>query len=229
MSRLRQPPAQLALDLALKPNYGREDFLVGPSNEHAFELIDLWPAWPDRIVVLTGPEGSGKSHLAHVWAIAAGAKILPAVRLSDRSPTELAALGPLVLEDCDNGTLDETRLFHLTNLVRETGGNLLLTARNRPDSWGVATADLLSRLRLAPVVEIAAPDDALLRALLVKQFIDRQLVVDLSVIEFLLPRIERSFAGVQRIVAALDRETLALGRRITRPIAARIIETLTGD
>ena len=219
---------QLPLDLALEPNYGREDFLVGPSNEQAFELIDLWPAWPERLVILCGPEGSGKSHLAHVWANQAGAALLPAARLADRAPDALLDAGALALENCDSAPADEARLFHLINAIRERGGSLLLTARTRPDLWGVKTPDLLSRLRLAPVVEIAPPDDALLRALLVKQFLDRQLVIDTSVVEYLLPRIERSFAGVARIVAVLDREALALGRRITRPIAAQILERQAG-
>lgn len=226
MARRRPPPAQLPLDLALDPAFGREDFLVGPSNEEAVELIDLWPEWPERLVVLAGPEGSGKTHLAHVWARQSSAQILPAQRMADRTPADLAAPSALVLEDCDSGPLDEARLFHLINLVRERRHSLLLTARRAPDLWGLTTPDLLSRLRLAPLGTIAVPDDSLLRALMVKHFLDRQLVVDTSVVEYLLPRIERSFAGVQRIVAALDREALARGRRITRAVAAEVVAQL---
>ncbi|MCA0423990.1 MAG: hypothetical protein LCH61_11820 [Proteobacteria bacterium] len=226
MAPRRPPPAQLPLDLALDPSFAREDFLVGPSNETAVDLIDLWPDWPERLIVLAGPEGSGKTHLAHVWAKTSGALIVPAIRLADRAPAELAGPPALVLEDCDSTPLDEARLFHLINLVREAGHSLLLTARRQPDLWGLTTRDLVSRLRLAPLGTIAAPDDQLLRALMVKHCLDRQLVVDTSVIEFLLPRIERSFAGVQHIVAALDRETLARGRRISRPVAAEVVARL---
>ena len=226
MMRRARPKAtaQLPLDLALNPSYAREDFLVGPSNEQAFEWIELWPGWPERMLVICGPEGCGKSHLAHVWATQASAMILPANRLADRDPAALSGAAALALEDCDTAPFDEARLFHLINTVRERGHSLLLTARTRPDHWGLTTPDLLSRLRLAPLVEIAAPDDALLRALMVKQFLDRQLVIDTSVVEYLLPRIERSFAGVAHAVATLDREALALGRRITRPIAAQILD-----
>lgn len=220
-------PAQLPLDLKLEPRYGAEDFLVGPSNEGAFEFIMLWPEWPERLALISGPEGSGKSHLAHIWAARAGATILPALRLKDKAPARFAEAPALVLEDCDGPQLEEAQLFHLINLVRERGISLLMTARRAPEAWGVATADLLSRLRLAPQVTIATPDDALLRALLVKLFLDRQITVDLTVIEYLLPRIERSFAGVAGIVAALDAEALALGRRITRPVAAAVLERLS--
>ncbi len=229
MSRKKgtQPPAQLPLDLELAPRYGEEDFLVGPSNERAYEFVGLWPDWPDRLVLVTGPEGSGKTHLAHIWAARTGAAIVPAARLGDKTPAALVEAPALVVEDCDRARWDEAHLFHLINLVRGHGTSLLLTARAAPDQWGLSTPDLISRLRLAPDTGIDAPDDALLRALMVKLFVDRQLIVDLSVVEFLLPRIERSFAGVARIVGALDREALALGRRVTRPVAAAVLERMT--
>ena len=217
-------PAQLPLDLPVEPRFGREDFLVGPSNETAYDLIELWPAWPDRFLLLVGPEGSGKSHLAAIWAAATGARTLAARSLPQADPVALAQAGHIVLEDLDRGALDETQLFHLMNLVREREAFLVMTARSKPEFWGIATPDLMSRLRLAPLAEISAPDDALLRALIVKLFLDRQIIVDTSIIEFLLARIERSFAGVARIVAALDTEALALGRRITRAVAARVLD-----
>lgn len=222
------PPRQLPLELQLKPSLGREDFFVGPSNEQALEMIDLWPDWPERLLVLAGPEGSGKTHLAHIWAATAGALILPARALGEHAPDDIARQNAVVLEDADRD-VDEARLFHLINRIREDGDSLLLTARTAPDHWGIRTPDLLSRLRLAPLAAIATPDDFLIRALMVKHFLDRQLVVDTSVVEFLLPRIERSFAGVARIVAALDCEALARGRRITRAIAAEVLAEQTAD
>lgn len=221
-------PRQLPLDLPLEPRFGREDFLVGTSNEAAFETIERWPGWATPVLMLVGPEGSGKSHLAAIWAQASGAETLEARYLDRRSPENLATKKALVLEDADVAGLAEAPLFHMLNLFRETGASLLITARSRPDHWGVATPDLLSRLRLAPAVEIGAPDDALLRALIVKLFIDRQLIVDTNVIEYVLTRIERSFSAVAATVEALDREALALGRRITRPVAARVVERLAG-
>ena len=220
-------PRQLSLDLMVKPRFGLEDFLVGPSNETAYEMVTVWPGWPDRFLILCGPEGSGKSHLAAIWAESCGAVTLPAQDLSQQDPAALTERSPLVIEDVDRSAIDETRLFHLMNLVREHATYLVMTARTKPDAWGIATPDLLSRLRLAPLAEIATPDDALLRALIVKQFLDRQIIIDTSVVEYVLARIERSFAGVARIVAALDAEALSLGRRLTRAVAARVLERLS--
>jgi len=219
-------PAQLPLDLRLEPQYDAANFLVSPSNEAAYEAVSQWPDWPDRLLLLVGPEGCGKTHLAHVWAGLSGAALVPGARLGDHAPDQLAALPALVIEDIDAAPFDEARLFHLVNMARENGMGLLFTARRRPDLWHLRTPDLLSRLRLAPVAEINAPDDALLRALLVKLFIDRGLMVDTSVIDYLVVRIERSFAGARRIVEALDREALALGRRLTRAVALRVLEQI---
>ena len=223
------PAAQIPLDLTLEPRFGREDFLVGSPNEAAFEFIEVWPQWPGNMLVITGPEGSGKSHLAAIWAAQTGARTLSARVLDHADPVALAGAGAVVIEDADRGELPETTLFHLINLMREGGAYLVLTARSAPESWGVQTPDLLSRLRLAHVVSIAAPDDAMLRAVIVKHFVDRQIVVDTNVVEYLLPRIERSFAGAAAVVEALDREGLALGRRITRAIAARVVERLAKE
>ena len=216
-------PKQLAFDLPLDPRYGREDFLVSPSNERAYALIERWPDWPDPILHLTGPEGSGKSHLASIWATAARAWTIDAFEVSGERVPHLVSNGALVVEDADRGTRDEAALFHLLNLARERGASVLVTSAAPVDAWGVRTPDLLSRLRLAPRVSLDPPDDALLKAVLVKLFVDRQLVVDTTVVDFLALRIERSLSRAAEVVIALDREALSRGRRITRPMAADIL------
>ena len=220
-------PRQLTLDLPIETRFGREDFLVSPSNADAFETFEGWPAWPDRVLLLLGPTGAGKSHLGAIWAERCHARILPASALAGADVAVLAAAGPLLLEDVDSARGIEAELFHLLNLVRNSAnGWLVLTARAWPDGWGLRTPDLLSRLRLAPAVEIAEPDDALVRAVLVKHFIDRQLVVDTTVVEYLAMRIERSLDAARQVVEALDREALMAGRRITRPMAGDVLRAL---
>jgi len=222
------PPRQLALALDHAERLTREDFLPGPSNETALATIDRWPDWPARALALVGPEGSGKSHLASIWAELAGARFLSAraLELADL-PAQLAT-GALVLEDCTQGQVDERALFHLLNLVREEEGWLLLTARSQPTIWPTALPDLASRLRALPVVSVSSPDDGLLRAVLVKQFADRQLGVDEALIGYLLPRIGRSFADARSAVATLDREALQRGRPVNRALAAELFrETAT--
>ncbi len=219
-------PSQLALDLTGEPNYGAEDFLVGPSNEDAYGLIESWPQWADPALVLIGPEGSGKTHLAAIWAKRSHAWRLDARDVASQRVPELASNGALVIDDADRGALDEAALFHLINLIRARAGCLILTARTAPDSWGLRTPDLLSRLRLAPSVRIQPPDDALLKAVLVKLFLDRQLIVDTAVIDAVALRIPRSFAHARAVVHAIDRASLERGRRVTRILAAEYADKL---
>lgn len=221
-------PRQLAFDLPLDPRYGREDFLVSASNERAYALVEGWPDWPHPVLVLTGPPGSGKSHLASIWATRAHAWTIAAAAVTRERIPHLVSGGALVIEDADRGPRDEAALFHLLNVAREQGTALVLTGRPAAKEWGLATPDLLSRLRLAPCVEIAPPDDALLRAVLVKLFLDRQLVVDTSVVDLVALRIDRSLETARAIVAALDGEALSRGRRITRPLAAEILSRHAG-
>lgn len=214
---------QLPLDLALEPRFGEEDFLVSGSNADAYAMIEAWPAWPADMLSLVGPPGSGKSHLAAIWAARAEARTLSARSLEKADLPALAAAGAVVIEDCGRGAIPETALFHLLNLAHEKQASVLLTAATKPAAWGVTTPDLASRLRKIPTATIGQPDDALIRTLLVKLFVDRQLVVDTTLVEYLLPRIERSFAGVAATVELLDREAMARGKRLTRAMAAHIL------
>jgi len=220
---MREAPKQLAFDLPLDPRFGAEDFLVSPSNELAYGLIESWPDWPDTILLLVGPRGSGKSHLASIWATQARAWTIDAREITQDKVPHLVSNGALAVEDMDRGERDEAALFHLTNLARERKASLLITSETPPDRWGLKTPDLLSRLRLAPSVTLDAPDDALLKAVLVKLFVDRQLVVDTSVVDYISLRIERSLAKASELVALLDKEALSRGRRVSRAIAAEIL------
>jgi chromosomal replication initiation ATPase DnaA len=214
---------QLPLELALEPRFGEEDFLISQSNADAYGMIETWPDWPSRMLVVCGPAASGKSHLAAIWAKRANARSLSARSLGKADVPALVAAKAVVVEDIDRSGVDDTALFHLVNLAHEKHAFVFLTTAKVPDDLGLATPDLLSRLRRSPLVSIAPPDDALIRALLVKLFVDRQLVVDTALVEYLCVRMERSFSTVRTTVEKLDRETLARGRRLTRPMAARIL------
>ena len=216
-------PRQLALALPVEERLDLEDFLVGSSNEAAFAVIDVWPDWPEKVQVLIGAPGTGKSHLAAIWAERAGATRVTAALLHEKDPETLAGLPALLIEDADRAGLAEAALFHLLNAVRRTGTPVLLTARAEPGLWGLKTADLLSRLRLAPLVTLESPDDALLGAILVKFFLERQIVVDTALVEFLRARVERSVPAMRALVERLDNEALARGRRVNRALAAEIL------
>jgi len=215
---------QLILDLPHEPRYSRDDFLAAPSNVEALRAIDAWPDWPGRMLLLVGPAGSGKSHLGAIWAERAGAAKIRGEALGEADLPQLAAAKALLIDDADRLGAAEAALFHLVNLTRESGASLLLTANAAPDLWGLEKADLLSRLRLAPLAALGEPDEALARAVLVKLFDDRQLGVEPAEIDYIAIRIERSLAAARAIVAALDREALARGRAVTRPMAAALLK-----
>jgi chromosomal replication initiation ATPase DnaA len=219
-------PRQLVLDLAHRQALGEEDFLVSRSNAAAVELIDAWPDWVHPAGVVAGPEGSGKSHLANVWRLRSGAEHVAAAALSDGLTAALPERGSVVVEDIDRGIADEQALFHLLNRARESRLSVLLTSRVAPGELTLRIPDLRSRLRALPVVELDAPDEALLKAVLVKLFCDRQLTVEPAVIEYLSLRMERSMLAAARIVASVDRLALAMHRKVTRPLAAEALAAL---
>ena len=213
---------QIPLDLPVPDRLGADDFLVAPSNEVAFSTIRRWPDWPDPIAVLVGPEGSGKTHLGAIWAAHAGASTFLGASLAAHQPQALVQ-GPCLIEDADRIGEEETALFHVLNLAREQGVSILLTAARPPDAWGLRTRDLLSRLRMAPLLSLGAPDDDLVQAVLVKLFADRQVTVDYTVVAYLARRMERSIDAARRLVAAIDIRSLSVGGRITRTVAADVL------
>jgi chromosomal replication initiation ATPase DnaA len=213
-------PRQLALALDHAESHAREDFVSGPCNEAALALIDSWPDWPSNAIALVGPEGSGKSHLASIWAAVAGARVISGRALSQNDLFPSLATGALVVEEA--AAADERALFHLINLAREQDAFLLFTARTAPTVWPVILPDLASRLRAIPVVKLQPPDDALLRAVIVKLAVDRQLDLDESTVIYLSAHIERSFAAARATVIALDNEALRRGRPPNRALAAEL-------
>ena len=215
-------PRQLVLALEHPESFAREDFLEGPSNAAALRLIDRWPDWPHRVMALVGPEGSGKSHLAAIWAEVAGARVLSARLLGEADLPAAFVTGALVVEDIAADGLNERALFHLLNLAREQEAHVLITARSAPAGFAVSIRDLASRLRALPAVALAPPDDSLLRALIVKLAADRQLALDVTLVNYLANRIERSFAAARAAIARLDEEAMRQHRPVTRALAAEL-------
>ncbi|HXY98708.1 MAG TPA: DnaA/Hda family protein [Stellaceae bacterium] len=213
---------QLPLDLPHRPALGRADFLVAPCNRDAVAWLDRWPRWPAPALALGGPPGSGKTHLAHVFAQRAAARFIdPAALVTERVPSLLGEASAAVLDDAAGAS--EEPLLHLYNLLAERGGHLLVVDREPPARWPLALADLRSRLVACPVAAVAAPDEALLGALLVKLFADRQLPVSEEVVAYLALQLDRSFDAARRAVAALDAAALAEHRRVTVPLARRVL------
>ncbi len=220
---VRVQPRQLAFALPHAESLTRDNFLEGPANEAGLALIERWPDWPNRIMLLVGPEGSGKSHLAAIWAEEAGARSISAHALTLSTVPGALATGALVVEDLKPQDFDERAMFHLMNLAREDEASVLMTARLPPSVFEVELRDLRSRLRAVPTVSLLPPDDLLFRSLIVKFCADRQLSIDETIVSYLASRIERSYAAARRAVDLLDTEALRLGRPVTRALAAELL------
>lgn len=219
-------PAQMIFDLAPRLALGAEDFLVSASNEMALRTIERWPDWPHQALVVCGPAQTGKTHLGQVWRLATGAAQVSSPDLSDADVARLSEAKALLVENLEQGIGDERALFHLLNAAREHRYSLLLTTRRPPAEMDIALPDLSSRLRAAPMVSIAPPDETLLKAVLVKHFFDRQLAVDPPVIAYIALRMERSMAMAEAVVGAIDKRALASHRKVTRALAAEILAEL---
>lgn len=218
---------QLAFDLPFRAAMARGDFFIGPSNAQALAALDAWRDWPAAKMVLIGPAASGKTHLAHVWAGQTNARIIAAAALANADLPQISACPAVVVEDCEalpRHQGGQEALFHLHNLLAARAAPLLMTAGQSPRDWGLTLPDLSSRVQAAAMARLEAPDDALLAAVLVKLFADRQIAVNPPLIAYLLPRMERSFEAARELVARLDAEALARKTSVTRVLAASLLD-----
>ncbi|MAZ76079.1 MAG: DNA replication protein [Micavibrio sp.] len=218
---------QIPLDLGNRTALERQDFLVAPCNEDAVAWIDLWPEWPAPCLVLYGPVASGKTHLGAVWAAQSSAVCVKASHINEDFIREIAGMNHhVIIEDGDSliGNLDgEKGLFHLYNIFKEEGRSIMLTLLEPPVRRTFALPDLASRLRATPSVAIREPDEQLLTAVLVKLFNDKQIRVGAEVLNYILPRIERSFEAVRDLVNEADRQAMAQQRKISIPLMRDIL------
>ena len=218
-------PEQLALDLPCKTAFGVEDYFVSSANEMVSGLIGEWQSWPLKKLLILGPKGAGKTHVARIWAEKSGANFIDVGGIGDFA--EQGADNPAVVENLELLPREqEEALFHLLNKFDQAGQYLVLTGRGAIGGWGIHLPDLESRLRQITQVQIKEPDDNLLLAVLIKQFQDRGLSPLPSVISYIQARMPRSFEAIANIVAELDRRSLQEGGRVTQKLARTLLEEL---
>ena len=218
---------QLGFDLPARAALGRDDFFVSDANAMALAMVDSWPNWAGNKLAIIGPEGSGKTHLAHVWAAQSGARIVDAASLTKDAVPDLVQT-PIAVENVPAIAEDaaaQDALFHLHNLTLAEGNSLLVTGISEPQHRGLTLPDLKSRLEGPTTAVLKEPDDALLSILLAKLFVDRQLTPNTETIAYMVKHMDRSFAEARRLVRDIDQASLAKKRKVSRALAAEVMNT----
>jgi chromosomal replication initiation ATPase DnaA len=225
---MRKSPGQLPLAFETGRSFARGDFVPGEANEAALALVDAWPDWPAHACAIWGPKGSGKTHLAQVWRARTEASVIAPQDMSVKRVAALPAGSAFLIDDADRED-GGPALFHLLNSVNQTGGWLLLTGVEAPQRWPTRVPDLHSRLTALPGAALQAPDEALMARVLLKLFADRQLKVPEALLDYLVPRLRRSFADAERIVVLIDGLALQQKRNISVEIGGQALRLLEGE
>jgi chromosomal replication initiation ATPase DnaA len=221
---------QLPFDFEHRPSLSGDDFLISPSNQEAVAWLDKWPDWPSPLLILYGPPGCGKTHLSHVFMASSGAVQLTPELIKDFGVASLLnSQQNFVIDDGKINTfvhLSEVSLFHLYNDLALRGGHMLITAESHPVNWAFKLADLSSRFKAAQAIGIGMPDDNLIKAVLVKLFSDRQVRVEISVIDYITTRMERSFDAARNFVRFANELALVEKKGITLALARQVLDDL---
>lgn len=220
-------PEQLPFDLGPRYAYEREDFWVSACNHDAVAWLDKWPDWSAPALILFGPPASGKTHMLQAWKKMSAAKEIPATDILSQPAYDLLGLAKTVVIDNIQSLIGnrvaEEALFHLYNMLLERKGHILITAETSPQEWNFILPDLKSRLLAAPAVAIGSPDDQLMAIVLTKLFSDRQIFVSQEVVQFIIPRIERSFLALRQITDKIDHKALSEKRAVTVPLVRELL------
>jgi len=229
--------SQIVFNFPPHPYFGREDFMVSACNAQAFEMIDAWPEWPYFALCLYGPSGCGKTHLSRIFSDQVSVLThypykIPCLQAQDltlEAGYQAFAQNKCLIIENLSAKINQEAMFHIYNMYRDEGGSILFTSQQAPARLKLTLPDLQSRLNIVPAIEIKEPDDEMLSALIVKLFADRQLNISPEIISYMLKNMPRSFSFGNRLVAEIDRISLARKRAISLSIVKEALDELTNN
>ncbi len=208
---------QLNLFKNSQVDYSQHNYIVLDENKYIYNLVINNLSW--QCLLLFGPKSSGKTHLSYVWK-----SINNAIFINiNNFISDMRYSDAFILEDIHN-IQDETSLLHCYNYMKESSKKILLTSLVSPYELRFKLRDLNSRILSTTSAKIPPASEELLRIMLIKRFTDKQLKVDLKVIDFILKRIERSFCSVNRIIEEIDNKSV--GANITIPFISSILSEI---
>ena len=224
---------QLSLNLKKKGIYEKDDFLVSSSNKEAYKLVNSWPEWRSRKIIIFGDSGTGKTHLSKIWQKNTSAIILNLNQLKKIKFESFFKKKNIFIIENISDFFDkinnkeknnlEKQLLHFYNLIEEKKGYLLLTSLIAPKLWKISLPDLKSRILSSIAAKIKKPNDQLLSSVLIKLFVDKQILIDKKIIKFIVYRSERSFANLENIVNKIDKQSLITKKKININFVKKLI------
>ena len=214
---------QLLINFNLKKDYDEQDFYVSSSNKYAFNIINGWPKWLKRIVNLYGEQYSGKSHLSKIFETKTTCLNIESINFTSEILLKFKTKQALIIENF-NFNIPEKLLYSLINIVEQENKYLLITSLKPLNKFDFKLKDLNSRINNCLFVEIGAPDDELIYALIVKNFSDRQINIDKKIIEYIIKRINRSYKDIFLFIYKVDQLSLQKGKPINLSIIKKILK-----
>ena len=214
---------QLLLDFDYKQNFRDDDFYVGKSNYHAFELINEWPKWEKNLLNISGEQYSGKTHLINIFLKKFKGVRLESGLLDNEISKKIKPYQNIVLEDVDLN-VDERLIYTLFNLIDQDNKFLIITSAIPLPEITFQLDDLRSRTKNCLLAKIENPDDELMFALILKNLSDRQIILDKKLIDFIIKRVERSYGKIFEFIYKIDKISLKKKKSIDFKIINEALE-----
>ncbi len=214
--------SQLTFQFPFKKTYYEKDFYVSSNNFQTYKLIESWPNWPSKVINIFGPSGCGKTHLSNIIKKKIHSIILNEVDLKKIDLASLKSYKCIVIDDFQNKTNEEF-LYTFLNFTNQFNIHVLVNSKLSIKKFNVSLRDLKSRFESFLDIGINLPTDDLLRVILTKSFSEKQIKVNVKLLEYILKHIERSYEKIFQFVKEIDIESLSSGKSININLIKKVL------